>query len=49
MTSPRIYSDDEINFIIDYTNGAFVSGVVGYIVKSGTENFLKIKNNSTNS
>jgi hypothetical protein len=43
------YFKPEINFIVDYTNGAFISGVVGYVVKSGTENFLKIKNNSTNS
>ena len=32
----------EISFILDYTNGAFLSGVIGYIIKSGVENYGKV-------
>ena len=35
----------EINFMMEYTNGAFISAVVGYVVKSGAENILKIQKN----
>jgi len=32
----------EISFIMDYTNGAFISAVVGYAVKSGAENVVRM-------
>lgn len=32
----------ELNFILDYTNGAFISGVIGYILKSGAENAIRM-------
>ncbi len=32
----------EIQFILDYTNGAFMATAVSYAVKSGVENYQKI-------
>lgn len=32
----------EISFILDYTNGVFISGVLGYLTKSGVENYGKV-------
>ncbi len=39
------YFKPEIQFILDYTNGAFMATAVSYAVKSGAENVMKIQNN----
>jgi len=42
------YINPERQFIMEYTNYAFVSGVIGYVVKSGVENVFKIKQSNDN-
>ena len=39
-----VFIKPEISFILDYTNGVFVSGVIGYLTKSGVENSVRFAN-----
>lgn len=39
-----VFFKPEISFILDYTNGVFVSGVIGYLTKSGVENSVRFAN-----
>jgi len=40
------YFKPELSFVLDYTNGAFISGVVGYVLKSAAENSIRMHNDS---
>lgn len=37
-----VFFKPEFAFVLDYTNGAFMSGVIGYLLKSGVENYGKV-------